>query len=148
MQAIDTQSYHPRPRIFLVDDEEILSWCIEMELAALGFEVKTAHTIQESRELLRSFKPDLMICDEGLPDGRGTELIKQIFRQAAQFPVIMITAFTPPSEEELLAIGAHACLRKPFDLDVLNERVYRSLNLPFQANHPTPRSHFAGAWEG
>ncbi len=115
------------PRIFLVDDEEILSWCIAMELGALGFEVKSARTVQEGRDLLSSCSPDLVICDQGLPDGSGTELVKYFQDRAPQVPVIMITAFTPPARNVLDAIGAHTCLRKPFDLDVLTEEVYRSL---------------------
>ena len=107
------------PQIFLIEDEEILSWCMEMELKALGFEVKVAQTVKAARELFHTQLPDLLICDQGLPDGRGSDLIKFFRALGPRIPIIIITAFTPPSHLELDAIGAVVCLRKPFDLDFL-----------------------------
>lgn len=116
------------PRIFLLDDEEILSWCIEMELEALGFQVRTAKSVEEGREVLRHYHPDLLICDQGLPDGWGTELIKTYRDLEGNVPVILITAFTPPEKAVLQSIGADECLRKPFDLRVLTDKVRDTLS--------------------
>ena len=131
-------------QILLVDDEDLLSWCIEMELCALGFQVKTASSLQMAQTTLENFAPDLIICDQGLPDGRGTEFVQR-FKQTV--PVIMITAFTPPRVEDLHAVGICKLLRKPFDLDVLTREVLSQLSaahLPVTNPCPRPRA----AWEG
>lgn len=112
-------------RILLVDDEDLLCWCIEMELGAQGFEVKSASSVQSAHDTLKTFDPDLIICDQGLPDGWGTDLIQSV--RPRSIPVIMMTAFTPPQREELTAAGIGTCLRKPFDLDVLSREVRHQL---------------------
>jgi DNA-binding response OmpR family regulator len=124
------------PRILLVDDEDLLSWCIEMELCAMGFQVRTANSLKQAREVLETFEPDLIICDQGLPDGWGTEFVKRLKRPV---PIIMITAFTPPRSEILDAVGVNKLLRKPFDLEVLTSEVKKQLK-PFSL--PGPSSPF------
>ncbi len=111
------------PRIVLVDDEDLLSWCIATELEAKGYEVKRASSYQEGKLALAQATPDLVICDQGLPDGWGLDLLRQSLDPAAAVPVIMITAFTPPQASELAAVGARRCLTKPFDLATLKEEV-------------------------
>ncbi|HYX32349.1 MAG TPA: response regulator [Oligoflexus sp.] len=127
---------HASARILLVDDEDILSWCIDMELAALGFEVRTASSLKMAHETLETFEPDLIICDQGLPDGWGTEFIKRLKHPV---PVIMITAYTPPCLEDLHAGGIKKLLRKPFDLSVLTGEVQHHLSPPSaMASNPCP----------
>lgn len=131
-------------RILLVDDEDLLSWCIELELGALGFDVRTANSLKTACEILEHFEPDLIICDQGLPDGWGTEFIKRLKRVV---PVIMITAYTPPRKEVLSAAGIKTLLRKPFDLEVLTDAVkerLKSISLP--GSNPFPQT--GAAWEG
>lgn len=131
-------------RILLVDDEDLLSWCIEMELCAMGFEVRTANSLKMAREKLENFEPDLIICDQGLPDGWGTEFVKRLKRPV---PVIMITAFTPPRIEDLNAVGIKKLLRKPFDLDVLTSEVQKHLktfSLPGSSPFPPPGAALEG----
>lgn len=129
-------------RILLVDDEDLLAWCIDMELCAMGFQVKTANCLKMARETLESFEPDLIICDQGLPDGWGTEFVKRLKRAV---PVIMITAFTPPRSEDLNAMGIQKLLRKPFDLDVLTREVQQHLSAySLPVPNPFPRPDAAG----
>lgn len=129
-------------RILLVDDEDLLAWCIDMELCAMGFQVKTASCLKMARETLENFEPDLIICDQGLPDGWGTEFVKRL---KSAVPVIMITAFTPPRSEDLNAIGIQKLLRKPFDLDVLTREVQQHLSAySLPVPNPFPRPDAAG----
>jgi two-component system OmpR family response regulator len=131
-------------RILLVDDEDLLSWCIEMELCAQGYYVRTASSLKMAREMLETFEPDLLICDQGLPDGWGLEFVKRLKRP---IPVIMITAYTPPRAEDLDAVGIKLLLRKPFDLDVLNREVAKILN-PFSLPASSPYSPTGAILEG
>ncbi|WP_176736647.1 response regulator [Oligoflexus tunisiensis] len=133
-----------KARILLVDDEDLLSWCIETELGSMGFQVRTASSLKMARETLESFEPDLIICDQGLPDGWGTEFVRRLQRPV---PVIMITAFTPPRAEDLYAAGVKRLLRKPFDLDVLIREVEKLLS-PFSLPASNPCSRPGATWEG
>src|SRR5690349_5755318 len=92
---------HPA-RILLVDDEDLLAWCIGVELGAQGFDVKLADSVHSAQEVMKQFDPDLIICDQGLPDGWGTELLHQV-GEARKIPAIMMTAYTPPKPEDLAA---------------------------------------------
>lgn len=144
MLASDGSFLQNSARILLVDDEDLLSWCIEMELCAMGFQVRTASSLKIARETLETFEPDLIICDQGLPDGWGTEFVKRLKRPV---PVIMITAFTPPRSEDLNAVGINKLLRKPFDLDVLTREVknhLKSISLPASNPFPQPGAALEG----
>ncbi len=118
------------PRIVLVDDEEILSWCIRIELMAQGYDVTSVGSQAEGREAIEAYHPDLVICDQGLPDGDGLSLMCEQPIADQHIPVIMITAFTPPPAQDLAAAGAQSCLRKPFDLEILSQEVRRLLKRP------------------
>ncbi len=128
MSDIPSNQVQEAPHIVLVDDEEILSWCISMELMAQGYEVTSVGSLAEGLIAIRSKHPDLVICDQGLPDGDGLTLLREKEMLEQRIPVIMITAYTPPEAKALAAVGAQTCLRKPFDLETLTDEVRRLLN--------------------
>ena len=104
-------------KIFLVDDEDQISWAIATELQALGAEVKRASSIKQAVERFSAFGPDIAISDINLPDGNGLELLKKWHKADPAMPVIMITGNESPENiVTALRNDAFDYLRKPFDI--------------------------------
>jgi two-component system cell cycle response regulator DivK len=107
-----------RVRIFIVEDNELNRQLFHDVLELAGFEVIEAASVGEARELLRRTRPDLVMTDIQIPDGRG-EMILDAVRQRRDLddvPVVAVTAFAMHGDRErLLAKGFDGYLSKPID---------------------------------
>ncbi|MFI7596269.1 ATP-binding protein [Actinoplanes sp. NPDC049681] len=75
-------------------------------------------------------RPDLVIADVDMPRLDGVQLCRAIRRdpELAGLPVLLVTAYLPPSDPELETAGATMLLRKPFGVQQLAEAVQRCLD--------------------
>jgi len=114
-------------RVFVVDDDDSMSWAIESELRVLGAETKRAATVKQAFALFPNFNPDIAICDLSFPDGDGLELLKRWKQDVPAMPVILITAHGAiDSAVTALRLGAFDYLQKPFSMHVLIAAVNRA----------------------
>jgi DNA-binding NtrC family response regulator len=117
-----------RAHILLVEDDSALAQILSMHFGDAGHEVYHADTLARARELLRDKQPDLMILDQGLPDGKGYDFLCSLQAQDSNAAVIMMTA-----EHDLeLAIsaiqaGAFDFVHKPIKTGELDHTVGRAL---------------------
>ena len=94
----NTQTYD----ILLVEDDPA-----HAELISRAFEshplcsITRTGTLDQARALLADKRPDLIITDIRLPDGRGTDLLKPVEHEAA-CPTIVMTSFG----DESVAVSA------------------------------------------
>ena len=106
-------------RILVLDDEELLGWCICHELMKLGYDVQLADNLQSGKEALTVFMPHLIVCDQNFPEGDCLDTITQWHLPLKQIETIFITAYTPPSSKDMARVGAKVCLSKPFEMKTL-----------------------------
>lgn len=104
-------------RIFLIDDEEIVTEMISHHLACFGFkDVHCFNDSVEAMETLNYVKADLLITDinmPGLGGGYLTRLAKKI-DHLKDVPVIAISADTcQETTDKLMAEGMFRVLHKP-----------------------------------
>ncbi|GAA0750671.1 ATP-binding protein [Ideonella azotifigens] len=88
---------------------------------------------------LRARRPDLLLLDMQLPDGRGTELLAKLQREPAlaTLPVIMVSADAlDDSVRNALAAGARAYVTKPLAFD----EVLREIDAALQAGKAPPQA--------
>jgi signal transduction histidine kinase/CheY-like chemotaxis protein/ABC-type amino acid transport substrate-binding protein len=113
------------PRILIVDDREVNRDILVRMLEPLGFNVHEASGGIEALDLIKSWKPDLVLLDLIMPDLDGREVIKTIKADPLlkSIKIIVITASVLDiAREEILNLGADAFIRKPFrETVVLNE---------------------------
>ena len=99
--------------------------------ALRGFRVTNVTTATAALEELMENVPDLIILDHILADGeKGTEFIPAIKERAAHVPIIIISGTLDISAQlEALSgpLSAHYVLRKPIQLDELEDVVSRAL---------------------
>lgn len=108
-------------RVLVVDDDFRVAEVHAAALARLRSceVVGRATTLADARARLAAEPVDLVLADEYLPDGSGTDLIG-----ASDASVMMVTAAdAPETVRRALARGAVGYIVKPFDMPVLLERV-------------------------
>ena len=107
------------PRILIVDDEPDLVRLLDYNLRQAGFETETASTGEAALAAARAHKPDLVILDLMLPDLSGTEVCRQLRRDASlkATPIVMLTAKSEEVDRVVgFELGADDYVTKPFSV--------------------------------
>jgi DNA-binding response OmpR family regulator len=118
-----------KKRILLVDDEQINLEFFEVMLTKLGFEIEKADNGADALDLVRRWKPDLIILDNVMPRISGWEVTKIIktseeFRDYADIPIIMFSAMDDVKDKvEGLELGADDYITKPFNFSEVLARI-------------------------
>ncbi len=114
------------PVLVVLEDDDLIASSLVRALAAAGDEVRRATTIAEAEPLLAD--ADLLLCDLGLPDGDGLELIVRLARDRPGLPVIALTARSEEVDVVVgLTSGAVDYVTKPFRLAELQARIAAQL---------------------
>ena len=110
----------PIEKIIVLEDDLVVRKSLEQQLRYRRYDVASATTIAEAQELLTKDNFDLMIVDVRLPDGMGTDLLKQLHTRAAKPLVVMVSGFgTVDLAVECMSNGAFTFLTKPFSPEQL-----------------------------
>ena len=110
----------PIEKIIVLEDDQIVRKSLEQQLRYRRFDVASASTIAAAQELLAKDNFDLMIVDVKLPDGEGTDLLKQLHARPVKPLVVMISGFgTVDLAVECMSNGAFTFLTKPFSPEQL-----------------------------
>lgn len=117
-------------KILVVDDDPDILDAIQFVLDDAGYTVTTTEK-GEYAENLRDTNgglPDLIVLDVLLSGKDGRLICKRLKSQAStrHIPIVMISAH-PGAEHSVKEVGADDFLAKPFEVDVLLEKVARYL---------------------
>ena len=117
-----------KPKILIIDDEEIVrDSCIHI-LAKSNYEIATAENGMDGLALLKEFQPDLALVDLKMPGISGFEVLDRIHAYDPTIVAIVITGFaTVDSAVEAMKKGTYDFLPKPFTPDELRMLVRRGL---------------------
>ena len=117
-----------RPRVVLVDDEEMIRLTVEQTLDLAGIEVAGFATAEAALAVLDRDHPGVVVSDVRLPGRDGLELLAELRRRDPELPVVLITghgdvAMAVAAMQE----GAYDFIEKPFVSDTFVEVVKRAL---------------------
>jgi len=123
--------------VLLVDDDEDLILQMQLQFEAAGYNVATANSDKEGRELISEVAPDIAIVDLMMEEhDSGFALCHFIKRHDSSIPIILLTAVTSETgidfdavtDEERTWIKADLLLDKPVRFETLQAEVSRLLN--------------------
>jgi two-component system, OmpR family, KDP operon response regulator KdpE len=112
-----------RPLVLVVEDEPQMRRFIRATLTSHEYRLLETSTSAEALHLARTYNPELVLLDLGLPDGDGIQVTRQI-REWSQMPVIIISARGREDDKvTALDAGANDYLTKPFGINELLARM-------------------------
>jgi CheY-like chemotaxis protein len=101
-------------RVLLVEDDPVTRWLVRNALRH-ECEMVTASTAGKALDLYKTYAPDVVFLDIGLPDRRGTDVLNEI---VAHDPAARVVMFTHKDDFDTLATtladGAVGYITKPF----------------------------------
>jgi two-component system KDP operon response regulator KdpE len=110
-------------KILVIEDETSLIRVLEPTLAATGATVRIAQSGAKGLEHLGAAAFDIVLCDLGLPDIDGEDLIKAI-RRDTDVPIIVLSARGAEDDRiKALDAGADDFVPKPFSAGELLARI-------------------------
>jgi hypothetical protein len=111
-------------KVLVVDDEKDAREFVKRLLVECHAVPQLAASAEEAKQLLESFKPDLILSDIGMPGEDGYEFMREIRRKGVKTPAIALTAYAR-SDDRLrsLQAGYQIHLTKPIEPAELIETV-------------------------
>lgn len=108
-----------KPLIAVVDDDQSVREALENLISSVGFEVKIFTSAEDFLDSDRSLQIDCAVLDLCLPGITGLELLRRLAADGPGIPVIIITGGDDKTQDEAVAAGAIAFLKKPVNEEVL-----------------------------
>jgi PAS domain S-box-containing protein len=105
-------------RVLIVDDDADAREVLEDALSSAGSSVKTADSAAKGLELVRSFRPNVILSDVGMPEQDGYAFMRHVrelgARQGGDVPSIALTGYARHGDRTLaIAAGFTAHVAKP-----------------------------------
>jgi len=135
-------------RILIVDDDDALTGALVRLLQDEGYHVRCAADGEEGVRLASQEPPDLILLDFIMPLKNGFDVCGDIqnIARLRDVPILVMTAFGQNIGEihgvsmQKPPMNIRGCLEKPFEINVLLERVASALeeNSPAAPAHKSP----------
>ncbi|SHO43853.1 response regulator transcription factor [Anaerocolumna xylanovorans] len=111
-------------KLYYVEDDYVIASAVQKYLKNKGYHVIIFETIEQTKKVLQTELPSLVLIDWNLTDGSGYNLCKWIRETWNELPIIFLTV-KGDSKDIVQGFqgGADDYLIKPFDLEVLYARI-------------------------
>lgn len=122
LELLTKSKFYQDRLILVVDDSKSILTLVEDGLAMAGFKTILANDGMEALDLLKRYRPNLIVTDIYMPNMNGFELCKKIQqdKEYRSIPIIvMSTSFERSDMSRILQYGAAAYIVKPFHIDEL-----------------------------
>jgi DNA-binding NtrC family response regulator len=111
----------PIEKIIVLEDELIIRKNLETQLRNRRYDVAAVGTIEAANELLGKDTWDLIFMDMKLPDGEGSDLLKQLQLRPQRPLAVVVTGFgSIESAVSCMRDGAFDYIIKPFSSDTID----------------------------
>src|SRR4026207_1303827 len=107
-------------RVLIIDDDRDTADFLKLLVEPRGDLARAAGAAAQAREILRSWRPEVVLMDLMLPDADGLELLRDFKEASPETQIIMVTGYgSVPKAVEAMKLGAFSFIEKPVDADVL-----------------------------
>lgn len=120
----------PTINILLVEDDTAMRVFTRASLMKSSFEfgqILEAANGKEAVEMLKKNDVNLILTDINMPEMGGIEFMDWIHNHPIykNIPVVAVTTVQSKSLMNMLAFWGHGYMNKPFNLDLLEEQLYK-----------------------
>jgi FixJ family two-component response regulator len=117
-----------KEKVFLIDDEQVITFMLKKLLSEEGYDVDTANDINEAKAGIDHKDYDLVIADIILGADTGVDLLREIKKKKSNCPVIFITGNPNiDTASDAVRLGAYDYLPKPVKNETLLRTVKKAL---------------------
>ncbi len=113
-------------KLLLAEDGSQFSRLIASSLKGNGFDVRLCEKDGEKvLKRIESDSPDVLLMDTFMPNIDALEVLKQLSKRKGKkiTVLVMSSSDNPNLEHEILNVGADYYFLKPFDVNILSERI-------------------------
>lgn len=123
-------------RIFLVEDDPVISRTVKDYLTRLGYLVAQGENLADLTPEFTAFAPQLVLLDLSLPYHNGYHWCR-VFRELSQLPIVFLSSAADNLNiVTAMELGADDYIPKPFDLGVLGAKVQALLRRAYAYGRP------------
>lgn len=124
-------------KIFVVEDDEVISKLIRNHLVKWGYSVETCNDFQNVLNQFVEFDPQLVLLDISLPFYNGYHWCTEI-RKVSKVPIIFVTSMSDNMNIVMaMNMGGDDFISKPFDINVLSAKVQAILRRSYDFSGST-----------
>jgi two-component system response regulator HydG len=117
-----------KPRLLVVDDEEIALFNLAYVLKKEGYDIVTSQSGPTALKRLEQEEFTVVVTDLRMPKVDGMEILEQCRELQPNTPVIMVTGYAAEhSAAEAMEKGAYHHIAKPFRLDEVRKVVAKAV---------------------
>jgi len=129
------------PLIAVLDDEPEMCKALRRLLRTCGYRVEVYGRGADLLASLTAGLPACVVLDLHLPEMNGFEVLAAFTAQQPAIPIVVITGHEEPGiEEQVLAQGAAAYLKKPVDEAGLISAIEDALSRPWPGGRRPPEN--------
>lgn len=126
LQKANLMNDYPKPKILIVDDEEIVARTIEAMIRSIGYDVEVCLEFEKAINRLRSPEFGIALIDIQLNTNSGFDVLQQVIGRHPDLHVIMISGYqTLDFPIKSIREGASGYLYKPVTLKHLKDEILR-----------------------
>ncbi len=118
-----------KPVVFVVDDDESVCKALKRLMMSAGIK---ARTLSSAEDFLNQGCHNVLGClilDVRMPGMNGLELQEELVKSGSTMPIIFMSAHEDaPAREQVMKAGAIAFLKKPFEDQILIEKINSALS--------------------
>jgi len=110
-------------RVLIIEDNPDAGQTLCDLLEILGHDVSMVETAAKALDVLHTRGADIVLCDLGLPDMSGYDLVRMVHNDASlrTIPVVALTGYGQPEDRKRTAeAGFDDHLTKPVNVEILN----------------------------
>ncbi|NJM13400.1 MAG: response regulator transcription factor [Synechococcaceae cyanobacterium SM1_2_3] len=116
--------------VFIIDDDPAVRDAVGLLLRASGLQVETFASAADFLNANAVRRPGCIVLDVRMPGMSGLDLQKQLRAQGCCLPIIFMTGHGDvPMAIRAMKAGAFDFIEKPFQGEILRQRIEEALNL-------------------